>query len=772
MKKLIKSLTVFAGVLTAGAFVACGDKQHEHTFADSWITNSEYHWHGATCEHSEEVFGKEQHDYVDGVCMVCGYTNSSQEEGPSNDPSGEDGEISQGLFTFQTLGEEGYVVTGVTDSSVETLDIPSTYNGLPVLQIGDRAFRELPNVTTVVIPETIEYIGAFPFYFCEKIETIYYNAKNSADAVGMGENNQFTAVGSEKGIRLIIGATVERIPENLFSGYGMQYLKWVEFAENSTCVEIGSGAFHESTIEELTLPKSLQRIGGWAFAFCENLKKFSFTGTVGEWLNISFEDKDSSPLHYADEVYVNGELFTEADIPSTVTSIPESAFENCLTLESVRIPESVTKIGNKAFVNCPNLTNVYYDAVSIEAPSYADDIFINEGIAKGFTLTIGLTVREIPARTFYGSSVRELVFEGDNGTRCQVIGSEAFFGCGLLEKVEIEKGVKEVGDSAFAYCPNIKEIVFNANIADSVETPTPFENASNVIGCLTIGEAVEKIPARFFYGCKNITSLVFVGERKVIIGKQAFMSCSRLQTATFNDCIKEFGEESFRECVLLQEVTIGKSVDKIGLCAFNDCVSIAKVTYLSEVCTGENASGAFSIQEGKEAVTFDLTIGDGVKEIPQYCFSDSRVKAIVFAANSRCKKIAKGAFAYCRKLESCELPNSVTEIGEWAFYHTACTSFTIPDGVARLEEQTFGYNTNLTSVTLGSGLVSIDRFAFASCDNLASVNFKNKFTWYSTFDVEQWNNQTGGTEMDVTDPSVVAKIFCDNSGYKPYWYRK
>ena len=45
MKKLIKSLTVFAGVLTAGAFVACGDKQHEHTFADSWITNSEYHWH-------------------------------------------------------------------------------------------------------------------------------------------------------------------------------------------------------------------------------------------------------------------------------------------------------------------------------------------------------------------------------------------------------------------------------------------------------------------------------------------------------------------------------------------------------------------------------------------------------------------------------------------------------------------------------------------------------------------------------------------------------
>ena len=494
-------------------------------------------------------------------------------------------------------------------------------------------------------------------------------------------------------------------------------------------------------------------------------------GTVGEWLNISFGDTYSSPIYYADEVYVNGELFTEADIPSTVTTIPESAFENCLSLESVRIPASVTKIGNKAFFNCANLANVYYDAASIEEPIYANYIFGYADITKGFTLTIGGAVEKIPAKTFYESSVRTLVFEDDNGTRCQEIGEEAFSYCGLLENVEIERGVEKIGRDAFAHCPAIKEIVFNANIANSPEIVTPFQNASNVIGHLEIGGAVRSIPEKFFYGCNNITSLAFVGEGKTTIGNQAFMDCKRLQTITCDNRIKEIGQEAFRDCVQLQEVTIGKSVDKMGIAAFGGCTSITRVTYLSEVCTGEDASGAFEIGTEEVVVGFDLTIGDGVKEIPQGCFSGSAVKTIVFDSDSVCKKIAKGAFASCKQLESCVLPNSLTEIGERAFYYTALTSITIPDSVALLEDFALYYNTQLTSVTFGSGLSSIGRFVLADCSNLKSVDFRNKFTWYCTFKVEEWENKTGGTVVDVTSPSDTVKLFVGVND-SPYWYRK
>ena len=52
------------------------------------------------------------------------------------------------------------------------------------------------------------------------------------------------------------------------------------------------------------------------------------------------------------------EGITGISIPSTITSIGNSAFESCHGLDEVIIPESVVSIGGSAFWNCSGLSNV------------------------------------------------------------------------------------------------------------------------------------------------------------------------------------------------------------------------------------------------------------------------------------------------------------------------------------------------------------------------------------------------------------------------------
>ena len=68
---------------------------HEHTFADSWTSDDTYHWHVATCEHTEEVSEKGEHTFEweitqnptetekgekTGTCTVCEYNETVEIE--------------------------------------------------------------------------------------------------------------------------------------------------------------------------------------------------------------------------------------------------------------------------------------------------------------------------------------------------------------------------------------------------------------------------------------------------------------------------------------------------------------------------------------------------------------------------------------------------------------------------------------------------------------------------------------------------------------------
>ena len=101
-----------------------------------------------------------------------------------------------------TLSDDGthYSVTGIGNCEESVIVVPVFYNGLPVTEIGEKAFANIGGVTSIEIPKTIKTIGDRAFYACadlgevtipasvtkigtqifykaDNLQTVYYNSE-------------------------------------------------------------------------------------------------------------------------------------------------------------------------------------------------------------------------------------------------------------------------------------------------------------------------------------------------------------------------------------------------------------------------------------------------------------------------------------------------------------------------------------------------------------------------------------------------------------------
>ena len=113
------------------------------------------------------------------------------------------------------------------------------------------------------------------------------------------------------------GGALTEIPAGTFSGTGL-----TSFTIPAAVTELGEYAFEYSGLTSIEIPATVQTMGAYVFRGCTKMTSVTFAEN------------------------------------SSLTAIPEYAFQGCSALLEIEIPEGVTTLGSNAFYSCISITEI------------------------------------------------------------------------------------------------------------------------------------------------------------------------------------------------------------------------------------------------------------------------------------------------------------------------------------------------------------------------------------------------------------------------------
>ncbi|WP_294428232.1 leucine-rich repeat protein [uncultured Treponema sp.] len=229
---------------------------------------------------------------------------------------------------------------------------------------------------------------------------------------------------------------------------------------------------------------------------------------------------------------------------------------------------------------------------------------------------------------------------------------------------------------------------------------------------LSYATGLTSVPSYSFYennvGCQNLTS-VLLPEGVTSIGELAFCSCTKLTTINIPSTVTTIYARAFNECSSLANVTLADGNKNLKLAEDGAIYTI---------------NGTKLVMYGNKTATGTFAVPNTVTEIGTYAFSHCNFENVTFGADSALTSIGGEAFFKCRKLASINLPDNVSSIGHEAFmYCSSFTSITLPESLTAIATQTFNSCSSLTTVTIPVSVKEIGNWAFESTA-LTTVNYK------------------------------------------------
>ena len=689
-------------------------------------------------------------------------------------------------FVVNELDDGTAEITGYAGNSA-TCVIPDEIHGKKVTRIGNSAFKDRTELTSVTIPDGVTYIVDCAFFGCTSLETVtipnsvinicssaFYNCTSlkevtipaSVTDIGDEAFGYYSDIdGSE--IKKVDGFKINYVKNT----YGHYYATKNGFSDEDCLLtnelddgtlEISNYAGNSATYE---IPgeidgKKVIRIGDYAFSDCTEL--------------------------------------TSVTIPDSVTDIRWRAFYNCVSLKSVTIPKSVTYIDNYAF-------GYYDDSDSFETKKI-DGFKINYvknthghmyALKNGFTDEACLLTNELDDGTleitkYVGNSATCVIPSEIDGKKVTqigynafssrteltsitipdgvtIIGNSAFSDCTSLETVTIPNSVTQIYPRAFYNCTSLKEVAIPASVTvirdeafgyyydtDSSETKKAdgfkinyvnntqghwyaIKNGFTDGACFVVNELGDGTVEITGYAGNSATCVIpneIDGKKVTKIGENAFRDRTELTSVTIPDGVKYIFDRAFSNCTSLETVTIPNSVTDIYSGAFYNCTSLKEVTIPASVTDiGNMAFGYYYDRDSSEIKKVDGFKINYVKNTYGHYYATENgftdeACLLTNDLNDGTLEISK----YAGNGATCVIPGEingkkVTKIGDSAFmFCTSLTSVTIPDGVTSIDVAAFLGCTSLTSVTIPDSVTSIKSKAFFNCTSLKSVTIPASVT--------------------------------------------
>lgn len=220
--------------------------------------------------------------------------------------------------------------------------------------IEEYAFKNCVGLTSVTLPETLNFVYESIFAGCETITELRLgktfeneNNENRSDTLLQHIGN----IGANVTKIELIGNSITRLSRNYFNGF--------------------------SKLETFVMSDSVTLIEPYAFKNCSLLKNIDLSNKLDldSLSYLAFKDTkylndlnipliyENEVLHEARIIYVPENITPEYKFPGSpvITQINDSAFAGNESLQKITIPSSVLAIGKNVFKNCVNLKEVIFE---------------------------------------------------------------------------------------------------------------------------------------------------------------------------------------------------------------------------------------------------------------------------------------------------------------------------------------------------------------------------------------------------------------------------